>query len=209
MTLVSVTLTRPFIHRWWLLRTCEPSRKRASHRKLPNHGDEVGGRKRMLNFCRPAKNVRKSAKKGRTEFLLCIETTSDMRSLHSQTETDPWPCGVSDLCLPRSSRQGGVVPRRSPGDLRGRGGVRGLVELTDLGRDFGSHRRRSCPAHSGQSQANSSTVNNHVTNTGAWQHYEQPPENRHHGQGCWLQVQSTPNLCWICPRVSSTVWEVG
>ena len=29
-------------------------------------------------------------------------------------------------CLPRSSRQGGVVPRRSPGDLRGRGGVRGL-----------------------------------------------------------------------------------
>ena len=50
------------------------------------------------------------------------------------------PCGVSDPCLPRSSRQGGVVPRRSPepgasvdawfgvGDLGGgRGGVRGLL----------------------------------------------------------------------------------
>ena len=34
---------------------------------IENHGEEVDGRTRMLDFCRPAK----SAKKGRTEFLLC------------------------------------------------------------------------------------------------------------------------------------------
>jgi hypothetical protein len=64
----------------------------------------------------------------------CIETTSDMRSLHSQTDVCHAPHAKVELFLD-------VLQVILEDEVE----FVVFVELTDLGRDFGSHRRRSCP----------------------------------------------------------------
>ena len=180
MTLVSVTLTRHFTHRWWPSPTCEPSRTFALDRKQPNHGEEVDGRKRTLNTCRPARIARKSAKKGRTEFLLCVETTSDMRSLHIQTGTDPWaeiPAEISqhhedhELHLVRQDHQLRTEHRhllvaQENVEEQLHHGVRSVADkgqrpLRADGPEAVSA-KVTPEVHIGQTQADSSTVSHHV-----------------------------------------------